>query len=65
MRGLKRRVDKRLLEGGWIKGLSQAFRLQDVYYIGVMQYSMPILYRRKGDAKIDVVIRDSSRSIIR
>jgi len=25
-----------------------------VYYIGVVQYSAPILYRRRGDAKIDV-----------
>ena len=64
MRGLKRRVDERLLEGGWMRGSSQAFRLRGVYCVGVVQYSMPILCRRKGDAEIDIVIRDLSRSIV-
>jgi len=54
MRGLKRQVDERLLEGGWMRGSSQASCLRRVYYIGVVQYSAPILYRRRGNAEIDV-----------
>jgi len=59
MRGLKRRVDKRLLESGWMRGSSQASCLRRVYYIDIVQYSTPILYRKRGNAKIDidVVIR--------
>jgi len=50
----KRRVDERLLEGGWIRGSLQASCLWRVYYINIVQYSAPILYRKKGNAKIDV-----------
>ena len=35
MRGLKRRVDKGLLEGGWIKRLIMGFLLASVYIIEV------------------------------
>ena len=52
----ERRVDERL-----ITGFPPARR---IFYIGVVQYSAPILYRRRGDAKIDVVIR-AGRSYIK
>ena len=50
--------------GGW-RGLSRAFRKR-VYCINIVQYSAPILRRRRGDAEIDVgVVIQASWSYVK
>jgi len=45
----ERQVDERLITG--------FPPVRRIFYIDVVQYSAPILCRRRGDAEIDVVIR--------
>ena len=45
---------RRWVDEGLITGFPPARR---IHYINIVQYSVPILYRRRGDAEVDAVIR--------
>jgi len=58
-------VDERLF-GRWVdEGLIAGFPpARRIHYIGVVQYSVPIPCRRRGDAGVDAVIR-AGRSYVK